>query len=84
MKLYLTDPKNGLPSVTLTIMMVSFLVAVVAISLNIAKVTDNTSSSMELFLTTAGIYLGRRFTYKGNAVGSDDATPSSTNGAPNA
>jgi hypothetical protein len=72
MSLYLVDPKTKEPSVSLTLMAVSFFVALVAIGLNIAKVTDNTSSAMELLITTAGLYFGRRLNFKGNVYGSDN------------
>lgn len=59
----LRDPKNGLPSVTLTMMLISFSLIVVGIIGKWSKGLDiDMSQSMTLFLTTSGLYLGRKMT----------------------
>jgi hypothetical protein len=77
MSLFLTDPKTSQKSVSLTLMMISFLVATIAVLLNIAKVTDNVSSSAELFYGCAALYFGRKLNFKGNVFSASDA-PSTT------
>jgi hypothetical protein len=72
MGLFLTDPKTSQKSVSLTLMAISFLVAIAAVILNIAKVTDNVSSSAELFYGCAALYFGRKLNIKGNVFSSSD------------
>lgn len=59
------DPKSKTPSISYTLLVVSFMYATVAIALNIAKITENTSSAMELFYATAALYFGRALSVKG-------------------
>lgn len=69
MNLWLMDPKTKEKSVSLTLMIVSFVVLLIASTLHISQFTDNTSSLLELFYATAGLYLGRKFTGKsGNDI----------------
>lgn len=69
MALWLSDPKTKESSVSLTLMVISFVVLLVASTLHIAQLTDNTSSLTELFYATAGLYFGRKFQGKsGNIV----------------
>jgi hypothetical protein len=70
---WLTDPKTKQPSVSLTILMISFVAAVVAAGLHLAKVTDSTSTCTELFYSACTLYFGRRFTFAGKSFSSDTA-----------
>lgn len=77
MTLFLTDPKSKAPSVSLTLLVVSFVALLVASTFHISGVTQNTSSLTELFGITASLYFGRRFQDKsGNAL---DASSSQEN-----
>lgn len=58
---YFKDPKTGERSVSLTLVAVTFIIAVVAMGLQVAKVTDNISSVLELFYATAALYFSRRW-----------------------
>lgn len=59
----LRDPKNGLPSVTLTMMVISFNLIILGIIGKWSKdLNVDMSQAMTLFLTTAGLYLGRKMT----------------------
>lgn len=73
-KLYLTDPKTKEKSVSLTLMLVSFILALVAGGLEMAGLVKGTSISLELFWGTAGLYFGRKFTTRGQSVGVEAAT----------
>lgn len=69
MNLWIADPKSKEPSVSLTLLTLSFVALLVASTVHLAGLTDNTSSLTELFVTTAGLYFGRKFTTKsGNAI----------------
>lgn len=59
------DPKTKLPSISYTLVIVSFIYSLVAIALNIADMTTNTGASMELFYATAALYFGRALSIKG-------------------
>lgn len=69
MQLWLKDPKDSKPSVSLTLMVISFVALLAASTFHLAKLTENTSSLTELFMTTCGLYFGRRIQLKsGNAL----------------
>lgn len=61
------DPNTDSPSVTMTMMLVAFAVAVFALIGKIAGLVGSIdiSGANYLFLTTAGLYLGRRMTSDG-------------------
>lgn len=70
---FLVDPKTKEPSVSLSLLILSFSALLLASTVHIAKLTDNTSSLLELFYATCGLYWGRRFQGKsGNIL--DSAT----------
>jgi hypothetical protein len=57
---YFTDPKNGKKSVSLTLMMLSFLLMVIgSVLVTFGKMEDLTAFTT-LFLTCSGLYFGRR------------------------
>jgi len=60
--MYLKDPKNGLPSVSLTLAVVSFvLVLGFSIAAALGK-SSNPETLLQLFCATAALYFGRRIT----------------------
>lgn len=61
---FFVDPKDGKQSVSLTLLVLSFVALLVASTFHIAKVTENTSSLMELFMTCSGLYFARKFSTK--------------------
>ena len=62
MEPYLTDPRTKEKSVSLTMLILALLLVLVANILQLAKVTEDIGSSMELFYAAAGLYWGRKFT----------------------
>lgn len=64
---------TGQPSVSLTLMLVSFVVLLVIGVLDICSVVKSTGIFLELFLTTVGLYFGRRVNFKGQTFGTDGA-----------
>jgi hypothetical protein len=61
-KIWVVDPKDGKPSVSLTLVVISFLICGVSIALEITDVTKETSMSFELFGAACGLYWGRKWT----------------------
>lgn len=63
---FLRDPATQLPSVTLTMMVISFVVAVVSLigKISISLKGIDTQQAIYLLLVTSGLYLGRRVTTK--------------------
>ena len=57
----LRDPKTGRSSVTMTMMVISFNIVAIGLIGKYAKGLDiDMSQAMYLFLTTSGLYLGRK------------------------
>lgn len=72
--MWLTDPITKRKSVSLTLMM---LVFVLAMGANIAQMFGRIKEvgiTTELLYTFVGLYFGRRFTYKGKSVELDGKT----------
>lgn len=62
--MYLIDPKTNKPSVTLTLMLISFgLLTVGSIAMILGKV-DSIGALLEVYIANATLYFGRRFTVK--------------------
>lgn len=59
-KLWLTDPKNNKKSVTLTLMVASFILLVVGAGAMIAGYIDNIGPLLEVYITNTVLYAGRR------------------------
>jgi len=57
---WVVDPKTKEPSVSLTLMIVSFVLALAAWALILAKKIEAPSIIMELFYSTACLYFGRK------------------------
>lgn len=73
----LHDPKTGRGSVSLTMMFISFNVVVVGLIGKYAKMLEgiDLTQAMYLFLTTSGLYLGRKMQFDGKSTTvSDDTT----------
>ena len=71
---WIVDPTTKKDSVSLTLLMLSFLAVIIANGLEIAEVTKTSASVNEMFLTTAGLYFGRRLSFKGTQYGTDATT----------
>lgn len=61
--LMISDPKTGEKSVSLSLLMITFFLIVLAGGLEIAGVIKSTGVFLELFMTNAGLYFGRRLTF---------------------
>lgn len=57
---WIPDPKTKEPSVSLTLLVVSFLGLVIVGALEIFQMVKTTSVFETLFMTTSGLYFGRR------------------------
>ena len=71
--MYLKDPKTGEQSVSLTMMIASFVLTTAAAVYMFAK-TGSTGLLETQFFTLIGLYFGRRITIKGQAFGSDSTS----------
>ena len=63
----LRDPNKDAPSITMTMMVISFAIAAGGVIGKLTKVLGavDASAANYLFLTAAGLYLGRRITSDG-------------------
>ncbi len=68
-KLLLLDPKSKQKSVSLTLVIISFILVVSAAGFQVAGKVDNVSVFFEMFLTTSGLYFGRRFNLNNKIIG---------------
>jgi len=68
MQLFMTDPKTGTPSVSLSMLMLSFVAVLAASVCHMTGLVESTSSLTELFYACAGLYFGRRFQGKSGSV----------------
>jgi hypothetical protein len=58
--LYLTDPKDGKPSVSLTIVLISLLFLLTCGILDLLGKVEGTSIALEFFIIACSLYFGRR------------------------
>ena len=65
--MWLKDPKTNEASVSLTLLAASFILLVIASVANIMGKVESTASLLELFYACAGLYFGRRFSFKGGS-----------------
>lgn len=71
---WIQDPSNNnLPSVSLTLLIATFIGAVAAGSLELAELTKSTSLFSELFYSSCALYFGRRFSVGSKSFSSDKA-----------
>lgn len=73
MNLWITDPQTKLASVSLTMLVVTFVATLVAAGLNMAEVVKDTSCMTELFYANVALYFGRRFSV-GKTTASSEKT----------
>lgn len=71
---YFIDPKTDKESVSLTLMMASFLILVVLSTLKALEHVDSVGAFQELFYATAALYFGRRVQVNGKSFSSGDTT----------
>lgn len=67
------DPKDGGPSVSLTILVVSFICVLVAGTLHMFDKVSSTSLFSEVFYSAAALYFGRRIGIGGKVFSSEKA-----------
>lgn len=70
-KLFIKDPKQKEPSVSLTMLLIAFIVALVAAGLDMAGKVKSTSVTLELFWGVCALYFGRRMKVNGKEISSD-------------
>jgi hypothetical protein len=70
---WVIDPGTKLPSVSLTILVVSLTAVIVAGSLHMAGVVQSTSLFSEVFYSSVALYFGRRFSMNGKTFSSEKA-----------
>lgn len=62
-KFLIKDPKNGKASVSLTMMLIAFLIALSAAGLDMAGKVKGTSVILEIFWGTTALYFGRKLDF---------------------
>lgn len=65
--MFITDPKDGKKSVSLTLLVVSFVALLVGCYMELAGKSKGLSGLQELFFTTAALYFSRRVSVKGTS-----------------
>lgn len=60
--LWVSDPHSGKKSVSLTLVVVSAAVVVIAMGLEMSGLIKTTSMAFEFFGTSCGLYWGRKYT----------------------
>lgn len=75
MQLWLNDPKTKEASVSLTMLVVTFVGTILAACLHMAGKVESTSVMSELFYGNVALYFGRRF-----SVGQVSASSEKTEG----
>lgn len=72
---YLIDPKTKEPSVSLTMLTISFVSLLIGCGLEMTGVIKNTSMLGELFYANTALYFSRRFSVGNKSFGTTDDTP---------
>ena len=72
--MYLKDPKDDSPSVSLTFLVISFVLVTGCSISTILGYTKDTEPLMQLFYATAALYFGRRVSF-GSKTFSGKETP---------
>jgi len=60
--MWIVDPRTKEQSVSVTLLITSFVICVIAIGLEISGVVKSTSVAFELYGAAAALYAGRKFT----------------------
>lgn len=71
---YFIDPKNKKPSVSLTLMLVSFILLVILSTLKALEHVNSVGAFQELFYATAALYFGRRVQVGNKLFSSEEET----------
>lgn len=67
--LWIQEPKTKEPSTSLTLVVLSALILIVAIGLEMSGLVKNTSMCFEFFGASCGLHFGNRFiSSKGNTI----------------
>ena len=62
--MWIKDPTTKEPSVSLSLMLVSFLITIIVSVLQVSKNVDNGGMSFEILALMTSLYFGRRFSVK--------------------
>lgn len=73
MEFWVKDPIQKLPSVSLTILVISLAAVIVAGALHMAGVVASTSLFSEVFYSSVALYFSRRLNISGKSFGSEKA-----------
>ena len=73
MNIWIEDPNSKTPSVSLTLLVISFTATIVAGALNMSGVVASTSIFTELTYSCVALYFGRRTTFAGKVFSSEPA-----------
>jgi len=73
MKIWVNDPKDGSPSVSLTLLVISFIAVLAANVLQMLGKISNCGSLQELLYAFVALYFSRRFNFAGKSFTSDPA-----------
>lgn len=66
--MWITDPTTKLKSVSLTLLMITFSISIVAGIANMLGKIENTSIITEMLYSFVALYFGRRMSFKGKNV----------------
>lgn len=69
---WIIDPKHKVESVSLTMLVIAFVLIITGGILQIFKIVESTSILMEVFVTCCALYFGRNFSIAGKNY---DSTP---------
>ena len=73
MNIWLKDPITQVPSVSLTLLVATFVLTVIAGGLQMSGCVQSTSLFAEMFYSAVALYFGRRLNIGGKAYTSDKA-----------
>lgn len=71
MNIWLKDPITNVPSVSLTILVATFVLTVIAGAAHMSGYAQSTSLFAEMFYSATALYFGRRLNIGGKAYASD-------------
>ena len=78
--MFIIDPKDKMPSVSLTLLLATFALLVTASGLQIAGVVSNLSELPSLFWGCLSLYFGRRLNISGRSFASSTSNDLDTKG----
>lgn len=77
--MWLKDPKDDKPSVSLTLLVLSCIVLLIVGLLDCFGIIKSTSIFLEFTMSLIALYFGRRLTFKGQVFGDSEEKEKSTN-----